>query len=201
MKRVAPTRLLILLAMVLTAAGAEMTVHHRTPAGARTPIRRPGADSILPGGRLIEPLGFQYHTGPGPFGLAISPTGKTVVSANSGPNRFSVTVLKQRRDRWAASERAAVREDKESEEKEGPGVEDKDEWHSVYMGLALRNDLELWASEGNSGRVRLMLPISGNTQQVINLNYGGFADSYSGDMALDPKRDLLYVVDQANFRV
>ena len=58
-------------------------------------MRRPGAASILPGGRIISPAGRQYVTGPGPFGLAISANGKTLVSANSGPDRFSLTVLEQ----------------------------------------------------------------------------------------------------------
>ena len=60
-------------------------------------VRRPGAASILPGGRIISPLGHQYVTGPGPFGLAISASGRTLVSANSGPDRFSLTVLEQER--------------------------------------------------------------------------------------------------------
>ena len=38
-------------------------------------------------------MGNQHVTGPGPFGLAISASGKTLVSANSGPDRFSLTVL------------------------------------------------------------------------------------------------------------
>ena len=52
----------------------------RPPAGNRPVLRRPGAESILPGGRIIAPLGRQFSTGPGPWGLAISPNGKTLVS-------------------------------------------------------------------------------------------------------------------------
>src|ERR1700691_3614489 len=68
---------------------------YSAPAGIRPALRRPGAASILPGGRIISPLGNQYVTGPGPFGLAISASGRTLVSANSGPDRFSLTVLEQ----------------------------------------------------------------------------------------------------------
>ena len=74
----------IWLSFFLAAAPAS---HYRAPAGARPAMRRPGAESILPGGRIIAPLGRQYHTGPGPFGLAVSPSGKFVVTADGGPNR------------------------------------------------------------------------------------------------------------------
>ena len=47
----------------------------------------------------FPPLGNQYVTGPGPFGLAISASGRTLVSANSGPDRFSLTVVEQDKER------------------------------------------------------------------------------------------------------
>src|SRR5580658_11202638 len=68
---------------------------YSAPAGIRPALRRPGAASILPGGRIISPLGNQYVTGPGPFGLAISASVRTLASSNSGPDRFSLTVLER----------------------------------------------------------------------------------------------------------
>src|SRR4029450_10168928 len=65
---------LFLISAVLAAA------QYSAPAGTRPALRRPGAASILPGGRIIAPLGIQYITGPGPFGLARSPGG-----GDSGP--------------------------------------------------------------------------------------------------------------------
>ena len=44
---------------------------YRPPAGVRPVIKRPGGESIIPGGRYIAPLGRQFQTGPGPWGLAI----------------------------------------------------------------------------------------------------------------------------------
>src|ERR1700677_3537484 len=66
------------------------------PAGNRPAQRADSGTSILPGGRLITPLGEQFFTGPGPFGLAISPSGQFVVSADGGPNRYALTVLDTR---------------------------------------------------------------------------------------------------------
>ena len=42
---------------------------------------------------------------------------------------------------------------------------------------------------------------SAGRRRAIDLNQGGFHDSYTGDLALDAERGILYVVDQANFRV
>ena len=79
--------------------------------------------------------------------------------------------------------------------------EDESEWHSVFMGLAFEEDDRAYVSEGNSGRVRLMDLSGGNQKKLFELNYAGFADSYSGDLALDEQRGVLYVLDQAHFRM
>ncbi len=183
---------ILVTAVLLAAAG-----HYRTPAGERPAARRPGAESILPGGRMIAPLGKQYLTGPGPFGLAISPNGKTVVTADGGPNRYSLTVLEQGRARPIVRQIIAYGKDPV----EGPAKPDEDDWKSVFMGLAFESDRRIWASEGNSGRVRLMETGEGALQRMIDLNRDGYQDSYTGDCVLDRERGLLYVVDQANFRV
>ncbi|MCX6638051.1 MAG: YncE family protein, partial [Acidobacteria bacterium] len=183
--------------LLLIAVSSLPAAEYSTPAGERTAARRPGAESILPGGRLVAPLGKQYTTGPGPFGLAVSPDGKTAVTANGGPNRYSITVLDQSREKPALRHIIAFGKDKAA----GPAKPKEDDWKSVFMGLAFENDRRLWASEGNSGRVRLMDVSNGELRRFIDLDQGGYSDSYTGDLALDRKRGLLYVVDQANFRV
>jgi YVTN family beta-propeller protein len=76
-----------------------------------------------------------------------------------------------------------------------------DEWKSTFMGLAFDGASALYASEGESGQVYELEPASGKRLGRYDLNVDGFADSYSGDLALDSERGVLYVVDQANFRV
>ena len=164
------------------------------PAGTRHAIRRPGAQTILPGGRIIEPWGRQYTTGPGPFGLAISPSGRLVVSANGGPTRYSLTLLEQEGGFWRTRHLVAPQR--------RPGEpEPEDDWRSVFMGLAFGDERTLYASEGNSGRVRVIDPRTGDVKRIYSLNEGGYQDSYTGDLALDRDRGLLYVLDQANFRL
>lgn len=174
--------LFLLISSVLAAAD------YAAPAGTRPALPRPGAESILPGGRLITPLGRSYATGPAPFGLAISPSGNLVISANGGP-QCSLTVLRRDKMYWWVKD-APV----------GEGA-DRNGWSSVFMGLAFEGERSLFVSEGNSGRVRLIDPSNNATKRVYDLNVDGFQDSYTGDLAFDRERDILYVLDQANFRM
>jgi len=181
--------------LFLFAAAVALAADYTAPAGSRPADRGSANESILPGGRIVTPLGQQYVTGPGPFGLAISPSGNLVVSANGGPDRYSLTVLRKEPGEWAARQIVAPRRRRDSTEPE------EDDWHSVFMGLAFAGDNELYASEGDSGRVRVLDPQSGAKKHTLSLNQGGFDDSYSGDLALDRVRGRLYVLDQANFRL
>ncbi|MCS7315771.1 MAG: alkaline phosphatase family protein [Bryobacterales bacterium] len=176
----------------LAAALALAADHYAPPAGTRAAIRRPGAQSILPGGRIIEPWGRQYPTGPGPFGLAVSPSGRLVASANGGPERCSLTVMEREGSFWQT--RHLVAASKEGETTEG-------HWRSVSMGVAFGDDRTLYVSEGNSGRVRAMDPRTGDSKRIYPLDEGGYRESYSGDLAFDRHRGLLFVLDQANFRL
>lgn len=161
-----------------------------TPAG-NEPARRTeaGAGTILPGGRFLSPYGIEYTTGPGPFGLAISPSGARIVTADGGPDRFTLSFLEGSAIRHLA---LPVKKDAD---------DDEDEWKSTFMGLAFDGENTLYASEGESGRVRVLDPASGRTLSVLKLDSAQLHDSFSGDLALDRERGILYVVDQANFRV
>ncbi len=160
------------------------------PAGNRTAHRADSGESVLPGGRLITPFGDQFFTGSGPFGLAVSDSGRWVVSADGGP-RFAITILDTSNNR---TRHFVPKHDDE------PGDAD-DEWRSVFMGLAFDGESAIWASEGESGRVRLIDLATAKRRKSVDLNQGGYRDSYTGDLAYDPERGLLFVVDQANFRI
>lgn len=160
------------------------------PAGTRPAHRAESGESVLPGGRLITPIGDQFVTGPGPFGLAVSATSRTVVSADGGP-RFALTVLNTKTGRT----RHYL-----PKQKNEP-LEDGDDWRSVFMGVAFDGESRVWASEGESGRIRLIDLTTGRKLKQVDLNQGGYRDSYTGDLAFDSARGLLMVVDQANFRL
>jgi DNA-binding beta-propeller fold protein YncE len=186
-------------ALFLLALSASLAFA-QPPAGDRPAQPSASGTSVLPGGRLITPLGEQFFTGPGPFGLAISPSGQFVVSADGGPNRYALTILENRESTTAKHLYAARKRSRGDDADDRDADEDPD-WHSVFMGLAFDGERTLYASEGESGRVRAIDITTGKRQSVIDLNHDGYRDSYSGDMALDAVRGLLYVVDQANFRL
>ena len=174
---------------------AEIAAAASPPAGTRPAHRSDSGLSILPGGRQVTPLGEQFYTGPGPFGLAISPNGKTVVTADGGPNRYALSILEN-------SDRPAIRHLITARRRRANDPEGDDgDWHSVFMGLAFDGDKTLYASEGESGRIRRVEIAAGKSSLLIDLNRDGYADSYTGDMAFDAARGLLYVIDQANFRL
>ena len=88
------------LILIAAANMALWAAEYRTPAGIRPAARRPGAESVLPGGRMIAPLGRQFMTGPGAYGIAISPDGKFAVSANGGRGNFSLSFLDMTSEPW-----------------------------------------------------------------------------------------------------
>jgi DNA-binding beta-propeller fold protein YncE len=182
---------LLLLLLTLPVAFAQL------PAGNRHPTQSDSA-SILPGGRQVTPLGEQFFTGPGPFGLAISPNGQFVVSADGGPNRYALTILDNRATPAVKHLYAARKRNRG--DADDPDADDPD-WHSVFMGLAFDGDRTLYASEGESGCVRAIDIVTGKRQAAIDLNQDGYRDTYSGDMAIDVASGVLLVVDQANFRL
>jgi YVTN family beta-propeller protein len=187
-------RYLALLPLVV--GGLAIAQSYTSPAGLRQALRREGA-SILPGGRVIGPLGTEYVTGPGPFGLAVSPSGKSVFTANAGPWRYTLTVLERdKSNQWNAREiesRAAPSPDPF-------GMEKRPAWRGVSIGAAFSSDRSMWVSEGNSGRVALY-ESNDDPRHSIDLNQGGFTASYTGDLACDVELGLLYIADQANSRV
>ena len=174
--------------------------HFGAPAGSRPAILR-GNAAILPGGRILTPRGIQLSTGPGAFGLAMSPGGH-ILTANLGPERFSLTIMeKEKRGTWLIHNLVTARPGRTSGRRQTNAEKDDDDWKSVFMGAAFSGEKSAWIAEGNSGRVRLLDLATGNRRRSIDLNVGGFSDSFTGDLITDDARGLAYVTDQANFRV
>ncbi len=174
-------------------AGSCVAQSYTAPAGIRPAVRRAGP-SILPGGRIIAPLGRLFPTGAGAFGLAVSPLGRTIVTSNGGQGGNSLTFLEQNRQgEWLARQMSV-------QSAELLDNSEADDWKGVFMGLAFSNEHTIFASEGNSGRIS-QIDWGAGRRRIIDLNRNGYQDSYTGDLALDPDRGILYAVDQANFRV
>ena len=179
--------------LLVVAAAAIRPQSFSAPAGIRPALRRSGA-SILPGGRIVLPYGEEYAIGPGAFGLVVSQSGRTVVTSNTGPGINSLSVLEREKGGRFQAQQLVLKG------AEAPPEFDATDWKGVFMGLAFSGERAVYVSEGNSGRIRL-LDWTTERQRAIDLNQGGFNDSFTGDLALDAERGILYAVDQANFRV
>jgi YVTN family beta-propeller protein len=174
-------------------AGLLSAQFRTAPAGDRPALRRRGP-SILPGGRIVAPQGEDAVTGSGAFGLAVSASGSTVVTANSGPGTPSYTILTKNGDgKWDVHQVVA-------RDFDGPEDFRSTRWRGVSPGVALSGEHPIYLSEGDSGRVGVFDSFD-DLHHTIDLNQGTYTDSFTGALALDPERNILYVADQANFRI
>ncbi len=123
--------------------------------------------------------------------MTVNASGSTLVTANLGPERSSVTILRaDRKGNWTLQNILTPRP-----------TTAENSFHSLFSGVALANGKQIWLSEGESGTVGLMDLETGSVRKTLKLDGGGVAHSFSGDLAFDAPRNLLYVVDQAHFRV
>ncbi len=176
-------------------ASSSPAADFHPPAGERYVVTG-AAGTILPGGRILRPLGTQLDTGPGPLALAVSRNG-TVVTADTGPERFGITVIEpQTKGSWRERHIWARTPGSTAAELADPG------WQRVTAGVAFDDSGKaVWLSEGESGKLREIDHTSGNTRKTINLNGPDWHSSISGELASDSTRRLLYAVDSANSRI
>jgi DNA-binding beta-propeller fold protein YncE len=158
---------------------------------------RPGA--ILPNGRFVTPAGVEVSLGaPKPFGLAVSPDGKTAATINSGASHFSVTLVRQ------LDSAAPV-----------PTRVDLD---STFMGVLFSPDGQrFYAAAGETGNIWIGDTATGRIIGSVNLNGPAhplsrpldpaagptvrFKGTFLGNMALTRDGRYLYVLDQGSFSV
>ncbi len=165
------------------------------PAGkALTAIHKDGT-TVIPNGRLLTPRGRQIQVAPHPYGLTLSPDGSIAVTANSGVRPFSISII---RDMLSSHPQV---------QQIPPGAQtDEGILAAVFMGLAISPDnRDLYVGGGKEGRVFIFDVKSGKKRGEINCNTSfnqiSYKDSYIGDLILSKDGNLLYAVDQTNFRV
>ena len=161
------------------------------PAGERyARIDREG-ETVLPGGRLLTPLGRQLDTAPHPFGMALSADGSVLVTVNGGVGPFSLTVV---RDPASANPRVS---------QIPPGAEtDKRVINSAFLGAALDTGRGLlYASGGDNGTVFVFRLANGGRIAQIDLSTPEHPDAYTTDIALSPDGRHLFALDLGNYRL
>ena len=165
------------------------------PAGTRPTRIDPQGQTVLPNGRLITPLGKQVTVAPHPYGLTLSPDGKTLVTVNSGTHPFSVSIITGLAD----SQPKVVQIP--------PGFQSADaDPESVFMGAAIAPDNRtLYISEGNNGKVGVFDLATHERVASISLDgvYKGttYSNSLTSTLKLTPDGRRLLVLDLAHFRL
>ena len=167
------------------------------PAGNRPTEINPRGETVLPNGRLATPQGVQVKVEPHPYGLALSPDGKTLVTSNSGTWPFSVSIISD-----LASSQPAVQQIPPGYPPRGSEPDPK----SVYLGVAIaQNNRTLYLSEGNNGKIGIFDLKTRRDLGTMSLD-GRFQEktyehSLAGDVKLSPDGKDLYALDLAHFRM
>ncbi len=163
----------------------------QAPAGDQYCALQPAGATIIPNGRIVEPMGSTVRIAPHPYGLALSADGSVAVTANSGNRPFSITILEN-----PASGKPTVRQVPEGAQNDPKLLED------VFMGLAITPDnRSVWVSGGQSNKLFRYDLRSGAKIDSILCAEAGNPDGYLGDMAMTRDGNILYVCDQSNFRL
>ncbi len=169
------------------------------PSGDRPTNVNPKGETVIPNGRLVKPLGKTYRIAPHPYGLTLSPDGTTAITANSGTNPFSISILK---DVFSRKPRIGQIPD-------APNTDD-DLLAAVFMGLAVSPDNRVvYVAGGTTNKIFLfdlttgekLGEISGNGPRNAGTDSTLYADGYLGDMVLTKDGSTLYAVDQIGFRL
>ncbi|MCB9351291.1 MAG: hypothetical protein H6573_27890 [Lewinellaceae bacterium] len=64
------------------------------PAGSQYTRIDQSGKTVIPNGRYITPAGKSIVTAPHPYGLTLSPDGNIAVTANSGTDPLSITIIR-----------------------------------------------------------------------------------------------------------
>lgn len=165
------------------------------PAGSRYVQINADGETVIPNGRILTPAGKSIIVAPHPFGLTISPDGNTAITANSGINPLSITIIRN-----ILSESPEVQQIP-------PGTStDEGVLASVFMGLAVSNDNStVYVAGGQENCIYLFDLKTGEKKGSIDCatvsNEADYTDGYIGDLVLSKDGKKLYAVDQIGFRM
>jgi YVTN family beta-propeller protein len=168
------------------------------PAGMLPTKIVPDGATILPNGRRITPGGIHVRVAPHPYGMALSPDGRTLVTVNSGTSPFSLSIVTH-----LDSDHPTVAQIPPE------GKSSDADPKSVFLGVAIAPDNRtVYVSEGNNGRVGIFDTITHQRLGTLSLDdpspsEPGVETRYSltGDMKLSPDGRHLYVLDLGHFRM
>ncbi|MFH4965947.1 hypothetical protein V8G69_13175 [Gaetbulibacter sp. M235] len=165
------------------------------PAGNEITKINPAGKTVIPNGRFITPLGKSIVTAPHPYGLTLSPDNNIAVTANSGTNPISITII-----------RNILSNHPEVQQIPSTPTTDKGVLASVFMGLAISPDNQtVYVAGGQENKIYLFNLADGEPRGFIdcasNSENHDYTDGYIGDLKLTKDGKTIYAVDQIGFRM
>jgi YVTN family beta-propeller protein len=156
------------------------------PPGRAERARISGDTAILVNGRRVTPAGRVLHTQSYAWGLALSPDGSRAAVVNK--DAFELLDL---REPYAVRRVPAL-----------GAAPTRELGTGSYMGCAFSPDGRLFFyGSANEGRIIVLSVASATVIAAIDINGGGFEDSFAGDLAISRDGRRLFVVDQFNYRL
>jgi len=151
--------------------------------------------TVIPNGRYITPAGNSIITAPHPYGLTLSPDGNIAVTANSGTNPLSITII-----------RDILSQHPEVQQVPPGSSTDAGVLASVFMGLAISPDNQtVYVAGGQENKIYLFDVNSGEKKGFIDCSYSldtiDYSHGYIGDLKLSKDGKTIYAVDQIGFRM
>jgi YVTN family beta-propeller protein len=165
------------------------------PAGSRYCKIDKTGKTVIPNGRLVEPEGVSYQVAPHPFGLTLSPDDKIAVTANSGTNPLSITIIRN----------INSKNPKIIQVPPG-GHSDRGVIESVFMGLAISPDNKtVYVAGGQANKIYMFDTQTGDSLGLIDcaekIGDSLHTKGYIGDMVLSSDGSTIFAVDQVNFKL
>ncbi len=194
MKKIAGIIILSLISLTCYSQVVPKTIIS-APAGDEYVIIRKNEQTILPNGRIISPSGKTHQVAPHPYGLAISNDGNIAITANSGTNPLSISILKN-----IQSANPKIMQVPESPKGDKGIIE------SVFMGLAISPDNKIvYVAGGQANKVYKFDIETGLALGSIDCRFKSdqfdYTHGFIGDMVLSKDGRFLYAVDQIGFRM
>ena len=151
--------------------------------------------TVIPNGRIIAPIGKVHQVAPHPYGLTLSMDGSIAVTANSGTNPISISILKN-----------ILSENPEIKQIPPSSKSDKGVLESVFMGIAISPDNQtVYAAGGQANKIYSFDANTGKSKGDIDCSFKStkfnYLHGYIGDMVLSKDGRYLFAVDQIGFRI
>lgn len=181
--------IIILAALLCHRANTQVQSYLTVPGANEYCIINPNGNSVLPSGRYVSPAGKTIRITHDPFGMAISPDGKTAITLHNGV----ITII----DLLTMSETRVPSYDGKIKSPLSNGS---------FLGIAFHpTQPKVYLSGGDNGAVIVYDYLNYKTLDSISLNGivagKNYEDSFTSDLLFSKQTNELLVLDRANFRM